>query len=49
LAVRAAVNKDRDTALLALLAHPLVGDYEKAERLLEKLLEANVEHLEGWV
>ena len=49
LAVRAAVNKDRDTALLALLAHPLAGDFEKAELLLEKLLEANAEHLEGWI
>jgi len=41
LTVQAAVTGCRDTALLALLAHPLVGDYDVAKPLLDKLLEAN--------
>ncbi len=45
LTVEAAVTGDRDTALLALLAHPLVGDYEKAKALLAEMLEANREFL----
>jgi 6-phospho-beta-glucosidase len=45
LVVDAAVTGDRDTALLALLAHPLVGDYEKAKAILAEMLEANREFL----
>ena len=41
LAVEAAVSGCRDTALLALMAHPLVGDYDSAAALLPELLEAN--------
>ncbi|MBN2046928.1 MAG: 6-phospho-beta-glucosidase [Anaerolineaceae bacterium] len=41
LAVEAAVNGSRETALLALMAHPLVGDYETAKDLLAEMLEAN--------
>jgi 6-phospho-beta-glucosidase len=41
LAVDAALTGDRGAALLALLAHPLVGDYETAVPLLAELLEAN--------
>jgi len=41
LTVEAALKGDRETALLALLAHPLVGDYEKSVVLLEEMLEAN--------
>lgn len=41
LTVKAAVHGDRDAALLALTAHPLVGDYGTARELLEALLEAN--------
>jgi 6-phospho-beta-glucosidase len=41
LAVRAALEGDRDVALAALMAHPLVGDAEKAVPLLEEMLEAN--------
>jgi len=41
LAVEAAVTGDRRTALLALLAHPLVRDYDLARPLLDDLLEAN--------
>ncbi len=45
LAVEAAVTGSRRTALLALLAHPLVGDYEIAKPLLDELLEANRAYL----
>ena len=41
LTVEAAVNGSRELALLALLAHPLVGEYEVALPLLEEMLEAN--------
>lgn len=45
LTVEAALSGNRDTALLALLAHPLVGDYEKAEAILAEMLEANRQYL----
>ncbi len=45
LAVEAAVTGDRDTALLALVSHPLVREYDVAVPLLEELLEANREYL----
>ena len=45
LTVQAAVSGDRQTALAALLANPLVRDYEVAEPLLDALLEANREYL----
>jgi 6-phospho-beta-glucosidase len=45
LAVEAAVTGNRETALLALLAHPLVGDYEKSKALLAEMFEANREFL----
>ena len=41
LTVEAAVTGSRDMAELALLAHPLVGDYELAQDLLAEMLEAN--------
>ena len=45
LTVEAAVTGCRDTALLALLAHPLISDYDTAEVLLTKILETNKEYL----
>ena len=45
LAVQAAIEGDRDIALAALMAHPLVGDIAKAVPLLEDMLEANKEYL----
>jgi 6-phospho-beta-glucosidase len=45
LTVEAAVTGSRDTALLALMAHPLVRDYDIAEALLPELLEANKDYL----
>ncbi len=41
LTVEAAVEGDRDKALFALLAHPLIMDYDLAKPLLEDLLQAN--------
>jgi 6-phospho-beta-glucosidase len=45
LTVRAAVDGDRNAALLALMANPLVGRYNVARPLLDALLEANRAHL----
>jgi len=45
LAVDAAVTGNRDTALLALLAHPLIRDYDVARPLLDEMLTANREYL----
>ena len=45
LAVAAAISGDRRTALRALVANPLVGDWDVAEPLLDALLEANRAYL----
>lgn len=45
LTVQAAVAGDRDAALKALLANPLVAQYKVARPLLDALLEANRAHL----
>ena len=45
LAVRAAVTGDRGVALKALLANPLVREYDVARPLLDALLAANREYL----
>jgi 6-phospho-beta-glucosidase len=45
LTVKAAIDGDRDAALKALLANPLVGRYSVASGLLEALLQANRKHL----
>jgi 6-phospho-beta-glucosidase len=45
LTVKAAIDGDRDAALKALLANPLVGRYSVATGLLEALLQANRRHL----
>ncbi len=45
LAIEAALSGDRDVALRALLANPLVADYDVAAPLLDALLEANRAHL----
>jgi 6-phospho-beta-glucosidase len=39
--VEAAVTGKRETALLALISHPLVGEYELAVPLLDEMLNAN--------
>ena len=45
LTIDAARSGSRATALKALLANPLVGDYERARPLLDALLAANERHL----
>jgi 6-phospho-beta-glucosidase len=45
LAVRAALSGDREDARKALLAHPLVGQWRAAEDLVERLVDADAEHL----
>jgi 6-phospho-beta-glucosidase len=45
LTVEAAISGDRGTARRALLANPLVGQWQIAEPLLDALLEANQSHL----
>jgi 6-phospho-beta-glucosidase len=45
LTIDAAVSGDRGTALKALMANPLVGDYDVARPLLDALLEANAPQL----
>jgi len=41
LTIRAATSGDRATALKALMANPLVGDFDRAEPMLADLLEQN--------
>ena len=45
LALDAAVNGGRDRVLRAMLANPLVGQYDKAERLTDLLIAENRHHL----
>jgi 6-phospho-beta-glucosidase len=45
LALDAAVSGGRERVVRALLAHPLVGPYDRAEKLTDLLLDANREHL----
>ena len=45
LTIQAAVTGDRAAALRALMANPLVGDYDVAGPLLDALLEANAQRL----
>ncbi|MEO0248798.1 MAG: 6-phospho-beta-glucosidase, partial [candidate division WOR-3 bacterium] len=45
LAIRAAVEKSLELARLALLVHPLVGQWELADRLVTALVQSDPEHL----
>jgi 6-phospho-beta-glucosidase len=45
LTIDAAVSGDRAVALKALMANPLVGDYDVSRPLLNALLEANADEL----
>jgi len=45
LAVEAAATGSRETALMALVAHPLVRDYDIAKAMLPELLEGSREYL----
>ncbi len=48
LAVEAALTRSRDTAVEALLAHPLVGSYPLALRLVDEYLAAHREYVGEW-
>ena len=45
LALDAAISGGRERVVRAMLAHPLVGQYDKAEKLTDLLLAANHQHL----
>lgn len=45
LAAKAGVTGDYETALAALLSHPLIGDYGKAKGVLDEMLAANAAFL----
>jgi len=45
LALDAAIHGGRDRVVSALLAHPLVGQYDKAEKLADKLISINRQYL----
>ena len=45
LALDAALRGGRDRVFRALLAHPLVGQFDQAEQLTDSLLAHNREHL----
>jgi 6-phospho-beta-glucosidase len=47
LTARAAVTGDRQTALKALLTHPLIGQHTVAEELAEQLLQESSQRLRG--
>lgn len=44
-AIRAAVEKSYELARLALLVHPLIGQWEASDRVLTALIESDPEHL----
>lgn len=48
LALQAALHGGRDRVFTALLSHPLIAQYEYAERLTDRLIAHNREHL-AWV
>lgn len=45
LTVSAAISGSREEALLALMAHPLIGDFDRASGVLEEMIAANIEYL----
>ena len=49
LTVKAAMSGSRDDAVLALMVHPLIGDYDKAKAVLEDMIQANAEFLPQFV
>ena len=48
LTVKAAINKNRETALLAMLIHPLIGDTDRIEIIFDRLLEYNESFIGKW-
>ena len=45
LSVQAAVTGDRETAIWALVNNPLIGSYQAAAELVDRLVEAHREYL----
>jgi len=45
LVVKAAVEGDYEVALQAMVAHPLVGDFDKAKAMLDEMLLVNAEYI----
>ncbi|MEY3282385.1 MAG: hypothetical protein RIR86_398, partial [Acidobacteriota bacterium] len=45
LTIRAAIEGSRDLAKLALMVYPLVGQWERANRMIEALINEDEEHL----
>ncbi len=45
LTVEAAISGDYSKALAALMAHPMIGDYNRCKPLLDELIEAHKEYL----
>jgi len=48
LAARAILDRSRDTAVEALMCHPLVGSYPLARRLVDEYLAAHPGHSGEW-
>ena len=48
LAIRAILQRDRQTAIEALMAHPLVLSYSRARPLVEEYLSAHADHTGEW-
>ncbi|HVY51841.1 MAG TPA: 6-phospho-beta-glucosidase [Devosia sp.] len=48
LAARSILDRDRDLAIDALVAHPLVLSYSRAEPLVEEFIAAYPQYAEGW-
>jgi 6-phospho-beta-glucosidase len=48
LAAKAILSKDRDLAIDALVAHPLVLAYSRAEPLVDEFIAAYPQYAEGW-
>lgn len=48
LAARAILGKDRELAIDALVAHPLVVSYSRAEPLVDEFIAAYPQYTEGW-
>jgi len=48
LAVRAILERDRALAVEALVAHPLVGSYERASKLVTNYLKAHSDYVGEW-
>jgi 6-phospho-beta-glucosidase len=48
LTVEAALTRSRRTAMLALMAHPLVLSYSLAETLVDEYLDAHRAHVGTW-